>query len=124
MSYEHDVEKAPGFTGGDEKHAYGHGASIAEDGAVRGETFETGNGMRAKLMRLAGKFGVEQRGIERVPDDERNDNSLLNVGTMVRTFANVEAQWLTSFAVALRQHGRLILCYRSSRSIHLFPWSR
>lgn len=36
-----------------------------------------------KLQRLAGKFKVEQRGIERVPEDERNDNSYWNIGTMV-----------------------------------------
>jgi NCS1 nucleoside transporter family len=50
--------------------------------AVPGESFEYGTGLRAKLMRFAGKFGVEQRGIERVPEDERNDNSILNIGTM------------------------------------------
>jgi hypothetical protein len=79
MSYEHDVEKAPEFTAAAEKHNYGHD----EAGAVPGETFETGNGTYAKIMRLAGKLGVEQRGIERVPEDERHDTSLLNVGTMV-----------------------------------------
>jgi hypothetical protein len=60
-------------------------------GAVRGETFETGNTLYAKLMRFAGKYGVEQRGIERVPEDERTDNKrpLLNIATMVRlSYAN------------------------------------
>jgi hypothetical protein len=55
----------------------------AHDGAVPGETFEYGTSTYAKLQRLAGKLHVEQRGIERVPDDERDDHSLLNVGTMV-----------------------------------------
>lgn len=53
------------------------------DGAVAGETFEYGNSTYAKIQRLAGKLHVEQRGIERVPEDERDDHSLLNVGTMV-----------------------------------------
>lgn len=53
------------------------------EGAVPGESFEYGSSMYAKLQRLAGKFHVEQRGIERVPEDERDDTSLLNVGTMV-----------------------------------------
>ena len=55
------------------------------DGAVPGESFEAGNSLRAKLMRFAGKYGVEQRGIERVPENERTDNRrpLLNVATMV-----------------------------------------
>ncbi|KZF24416.1 purine-cytosine permease [Xylona heveae TC161] len=51
-------------------------------GAVRGESFEYGNGFYAKVQRLAGKLKIEQRGIERVPEDERNDTSILNVGSM------------------------------------------
>jgi len=75
----YDVEKDA------EKHhsAQSTEVAIAEGGAVRGDAFEHGTGMRAKLMRLAGKLGVEQRGIERVPEDERNDSSILNIGTMV-----------------------------------------
>lgn len=45
----------------------------------------TGSSLTAKLMHVAGKFGVEQRGIERVPEDERTDTgfkALLNVSTM------------------------------------------
>lgn len=64
-----------------EKDAQRGGSS--GDGAVAGETFEYGNSTYAKLQRVAGKLHVEQRGIERVPDDERDDHSLLNVGTMV-----------------------------------------
>lgn len=64
-----------------EKEATRDGTS--SHGAVAGETFEHGNSTYAKIQRLAGKFHVEQRGIERVPEDERDDNSLLNVGTMV-----------------------------------------
>lgn len=44
-----------------------------------------GSSLHAKLMHFAGKFGVEQRGIERVPEDERTDTgfkALLNVSTM------------------------------------------
>ena len=44
-----------------------------------------GSSLTAKLMHFAGKFGVEQRGIERVPEDERTDTgfkALLNVSTM------------------------------------------
>lgn len=57
--------------------------SHASNGAVRGETFVQGNSTYAKVQRLAARFHVEQRGIERVPEDERDDTSLLNVGTMV-----------------------------------------
>lgn len=70
--YEQDVEKDAVRTG-----------SYSDAGAVPGESFEYGNSTYAKLQRLAGKFHVEQRGIERVPENERNDTSLLNVGTMV-----------------------------------------
>jgi hypothetical protein len=73
MDYEkenYDVEKNPG-------------TQVFDDGAVPGETFEHGTGLIAKMHRLAGRFGVEQRGIERVPENERTDTSLVNVGTMV-----------------------------------------
>lgn len=43
-----------------------------------------GDSLYAKLQAFAGKYGVEQRGIERVPDDERTDSSMSQVGTMVR----------------------------------------
>jgi hypothetical protein len=47
--------------------------------------FEIGNGWYARAQRLAGKLKIEQRGIERVPEDERTDagfKALLNVATM------------------------------------------
>lgn len=77
QAYDQDLEKDAVATG-----------SYREGGAVPGESFEYGNSMYAKLQRLAGRFHVEQRGIERVPEDERNDTSLLNVGTMVNLFAS------------------------------------
>jgi len=82
MSY--DLEK------NDEKHAIEVGSDPTympdDGGAVPGESFEVGDSLYAKLQRIAGKFGVEQRGIERVPENERHDkNGLLNVATMVRS---------------------------------------
>jgi hypothetical protein len=71
-SYNHDVEKDGARSG-----------SYADAGAVPGETFVQGESLYAKVQRLAGRFHVEQRGIERVPENERYDTSLLNVGTMV-----------------------------------------
>ncbi len=81
-SYEkqaYDVEQHPYHS--DEKHR----SSIVPDetGAVSGEVFTAGNTTYAKLQRMATKFGVEARGIERVPEDERTDKSTLKVGTMV-----------------------------------------
>lgn len=55
----------------------------SSDGAVPGESFEYGNSMYAKIQRIAGKLNIEQRGVERVPESERNDTSYLNVGSMV-----------------------------------------
>ena len=57
--------------------------------AVPGEALVAGSGIRAKLMHFAGKLGVEQRGIERVPEDERHDTSILNIGTMV-SYSTIE----------------------------------
>lgn len=54
-----------------------------EMGAVPGSSFEYGNSVYAKLQRLVGKINVEQRGIERVPEDERTDSSYWNIGSMV-----------------------------------------
>jgi hypothetical protein len=57
-------------------------------GAVLGESFEYGDTVYAKLQRLAGRFHIEQRGIERVPEIERTDTSYSNIGTMVRLLSN------------------------------------
>lgn len=85
-----DVEKNGGFVKdqaasdhSDEKRA---GSLGHENGAVPGESFEVGNSWYAKIQRVAGKLHVEQRGIERVPEDERTEHgfrALLNVATMV-----------------------------------------
>lgn len=60
-----------------------HRDYVDESGAVPGDTFDAATGVTGKLQRLAGRFGVEQRGIERVPEDERTDKSVVKVGTMV-----------------------------------------
>lgn len=53
-----------------------------DDVAVPKEAFTEGNSVYAKIQRFAGRFNIEQRGIERVPEDERTDTNLANVGTM------------------------------------------
>ncbi|KAF2481283.1 purine-cytosine permease [Neohortaea acidophila] len=77
---------------------------MTEDGAVPGETFVMGDSFRAKAMRFAGRFKIEQRGIERVPEDERTDTGfkgLLNAGTMWLS-ANMV---VSSFAIGLLGRG-------------------
>lgn len=69
-----------------EKHGVTNEIGLVTDetGAVHASAFEQGDGWYAKLQRLAGRFNIEQRGIERVPEDERTDiHGLRNVGTMV-----------------------------------------
>ncbi|PSN64963.1 purine-cytosine permease [Corynespora cassiicola Philippines] len=85
------------YSGDVEKGGTRTGLYVAEGHAVPGESFEYGTSTYAKLMRLAGKLHVEQRGIERVPEDERTDTSLLNVGTMWLS-ANMV---ISSFALGL-----------------------
>ena len=55
----------------------------SEEGAVYSEGFTKVDSRYEKIQRFAGRFKIEQRGIERVPEDERTDTSLVNVGTMV-----------------------------------------
>lgn len=84
MSYkkEYDVEAAPA-----EKPTFANETDSAEyigdEGAVPAETFIVGDSFYAKAQRLAGKFGVEQRGIERVPSDERLPAGMSQIGTLV-----------------------------------------
>ena len=78
---------------GSEKHPYDiehiaaekHRSAVVPDesGAVHGESFVVGDTLYAKVQRFAGKYGVEQRGIERVPEDERTDKHTWKVGTVV-----------------------------------------
>ncbi|KAK4193441.1 purine-cytosine permease [Podospora australis] len=63
--------------------------STSDDAALPGvvtvvhkEDFEKGDSLYAKLQRFAGKYGMEQRGVERVPDDEREDVSAFKIGRM------------------------------------------
>lgn len=51
--------------------------------AVPTESFLIGDSLYAKVQRAVVQFGVEPRGIERVPEDERTDTNLMKVGTMV-----------------------------------------
>ncbi|KAF6226319.1 hypothetical protein HO133_009185 [Letharia lupina] len=54
----------------------------SEAPAVPTEIFLTGDSVYAKIQRAVFQFGVEPRGIERVPEDERTDTNLMKVGTM------------------------------------------
>ncbi|KAJ5765050.1 hypothetical protein N7520_004609 [Penicillium odoratum] len=81
-----DIEKAPHVDNAYESHSnettFDNVPDNFSDGAVPGETFEYGDSLYAKLQRFAGKLNVEQRGIERVPENERTDTSYLNIGSM------------------------------------------
>ncbi|KAI1408977.1 purine-cytosine permease [Hypoxylon sp. FL1857] len=55
---------------------------VSDANAVPAQEFASGKSLYAKLQRFAGRFGVEQRGIERVPSDERTDSSMSQVGTL------------------------------------------
>lgn len=72
---DHDLEKAP-----EVGKVPVDGNS---DGAVPGESFAYGNSWYAKIQRLAGKLNIEQRGIERVPENEQTDTSYFNISSMV-----------------------------------------
>ena len=77
------------------------GIGYTEENAVHQRDFIAGNGLYARIQRFAGKMGVEQRGIERVPADERTDTSLVRCGTMVSiqtVISYIMTDWLTCFS--------------------------
>jgi hypothetical protein len=59
---------------------------IGDENAIHKSEFTEGNSLYARLQRMAGRFGVEQRGIERVPSDERTDTGMSKIGTLVCLF--------------------------------------
>ncbi|KAL3422163.1 Purine-cytosine permease fcyB 3 [Phlyctema vagabunda] len=54
----------------------------SDKGAVPTETLIVGDTLYARAQRFAGRFGVEQRGIERVPSDERSGASMSHICTL------------------------------------------
>lgn len=68
---------------GSEEEKGGAPVYVDEAPAVPGDVFVTGDSTYAKIQRFVSRFGVEPRGIERVPEDERTDDNLMKVGTMV-----------------------------------------
>ena len=60
---------------------------VVSGNAVRNQDVVAGNSLLARLQNFAGKYGMEQRGIEWVPDDEREDTSVFRMGMMVRECA-------------------------------------
>ncbi|KAF2458087.1 purine-cytosine permease [Lineolata rhizophorae] len=95
-AYANDIEKYGVETEGD-GYDNKRPSFVDEGGAVHGESFEYGDSLYAKLQRLAGKLKIEQRGVERVPEDERTDTSYLNVGSMWLACNMV----VSSFAIGL-----------------------
>ena len=61
----------------------GSDSELGDEGAVHADTFLVGDSWYAKVQRFGSKFGVEARGIERVPNDERSDTGMSKIGTMV-----------------------------------------
>ena len=85
-----DLEKAPQVNNSSDVNS-NEVFDNSSDGAVPGESFEYGDSLYAKIQRVAGKFNIEQRGVERVPDYERTDTSYLNIGSMVCSCNNYRA---------------------------------
>lgn len=89
---------------------------VPDDGAIAAETFVVGDSWYAKTQRLAGKMGVEQRGIERVPSDERSTAPVSQVGTMWLS-ANMV---VSSFAIGALAYPVFYLGYVDTMLIILF----
>jgi hypothetical protein len=54
-----------------------------DSGAIHGEQLLVGDSWQAKVQRFAHRAGIENRGIERVPSDERTDTDQMKIGSMV-----------------------------------------
>lgn len=108
--YEHDLEENDRVQIG----------SSTEDGAVAGETLVQRDTLYADVQRLTARFRVEQRGVERVLDEERHDASLVNVGkTVGRAFQTADTR-LTSAIMALDEHSCVVFGHWSSPQSLLF----
>lgn len=88
------------FVGSDTDVERGGGSTEEKDLAIQTEVIQSGSGRSpagdkqseffVRVQELTGRFGVEQRGIERVLPDERTDTSVSKVGTLVRTILTTE----------------------------------
>nr|OQO13808.1 Purine-cytosine permease fcyB [Rachicladosporium sp. CCFEE 5018] len=116
----YDVEKgAHASSDTSDSKPYNPAHITDQHNAVPGESFEIGNSWYARTQRFAGKLGFEQRGIERVPEDERTDSgfrALLNVGTMWFS-ANMV---VSSFALGLLAKQTFYLGVADSMLVILF----
>ncbi|BDD58123.1 hypothetical protein MPDQ_007657 [Monascus purpureus] len=80
--HDEDIEKSPGQFTVFPKDASPDPSTAVPIAPVPGDSLEYGASLYAKIQRIAGKLHIEQRGIERVPEDERTDTSLFNIGSM------------------------------------------
>lgn len=115
----HDVEKGAGYKVNNGDGDASLDSSNNHANVVPGESFEIGTGWYAKAQRLAGKLRIEQRGIERVPEDERTDSgfrALLNVSTMWLS-ANMV---VSSFALGLLAKSTFYLGVADAMLVILF----
>ena len=78
-----DVESAPFEDGSTEKYPDVAVGSLTDAGAVHQRELVSGDKWYHRAQRFAGKLGAEQRGIERVPHDERTDTGMSKIGTLV-----------------------------------------
>ncbi|KAL1882268.1 Purine-cytosine permease fcy21 [Diaporthe australafricana] len=74
-----DIEKRDSMEG---KDIFVQSEDAVRPGVGRIPGYDNQRGLFAKVQRFAGRFGVEQRGIERVLPDERTDTSVSKIGTL------------------------------------------
>jgi hypothetical protein len=98
---------------------------IVDENIIRKYQFGDGDDLYAKLQRFAGSHGIEQRGIERVPSDERSMSGMLPVALMVKRphprFTSTPTADPSPHKVALSQPRRPNLCPRCNRHPRLRP---
>ncbi|KAI0443229.1 purine-cytosine permease [Xylaria telfairii] len=100
----HEEEKAKRWdSAGTDMEA---GQVINDIDAIHGYAPKEDKSLYARLQAFAGQYGVEQRGIERVPNDQRTDSSMSQVGTLwLSTNMTVSSFAIGALAIPIFQLG-------------------
>lgn len=85
-SFSHDTERRSSLG---EKDLVLETEFATDFSTIDSQVVHKGENVFGRIQLFVGKFGVEQRGIERVLPEERTDTSLSKIGTLVSNHIDV-----------------------------------